>query len=537
MKTSANIAITTESNDIETMNTNSTSLNEERVNALLATRDQDNLLATARVKVKSKIGEKMDARTVVDNGSQSAMITERLVQVLALKPEIVYVKIDMVGEKNLQSFKRVKLEISSRWENGYAFTTYALVMKNITRLNVFKGDLLQYPHLQNLKYADPSIDSNDKIDLLLGVADYSRIVETGVIRASDEEPIAQNSRLGWLIMGPQANLDVTDLNLTDKMNPIKKVKVDVMLTNVEVVNKMTKFMDDENCDDSDDSEEEMTEEEKFCEEFYKKTTRQNADGRFIVSLPFKNQKSPDLGDSRKMAMATLFQLEKRMAKNNEFKMLYKESINEAIKLGHMVLIKDAPMDGHYIPHHAVMKDSTTTKLRPVHNGSAKTSNGKSLNEQMAIGKIEQTSIFELMLRWRKNKIAVIADLEKMYKQIQIDKTQYKYQLVLWRENPNEPIKTYALTTVIFGLSGSPYLAMRTLKQLAMQVAKKYPLASRAIMENFYMDNFSGGAESVADASKLCNELTKTFEALNSIFVNLQVIRKNLWRRFQSKSER
>ena len=41
-----------------------------------------------------------------------------------------------------------------------------------------------------------------------------------------------------------------------------------------------------------------------------------------------------------------------------------------------------------LPHHCVFKeDSTTTKLRVVFDGSAKTSNGLSLNESLVVGPV------------------------------------------------------------------------------------------------------------------------------------------------------
>lgn len=67
----------------------------------------------------------------------------------------------------------------------------------------------------------------------------------------------------------------------------------------------------------------------------------------------------------------------------------------------------------------------------------KTSNGLSLNEQLAVGKIDQPTIFTLMLRWRKAKIAIIADLEKTYRQIRLDESQQHLQMVLRRDTVNE----------------------------------------------------------------------------------------------------
>lgn len=111
-----------------------------------------------------------------------------------------------------------------------------------------------------------------------------------------------------------------------------------------------------------------------------KNVRRNEDGRIIVKLPFKSKTDHvDLGDTRKCAIATQFQLEKRFKKDPKLGDEYSKFIREGIDLGHIV---EVPFDerrfAYYIPQHCVFKDSTTTKLRVVYNASQKTTNGKSL---------------------------------------------------------------------------------------------------------------------------------------------------------------
>ncbi|GFX41413.1 integrase catalytic domain-containing protein [Trichonephila clavipes] len=55
------------------------------------------------------------------------------------------------------------------------------------------------------------------------------------------------------------------------------------------------------------------------------------------------------------------------------------------------------------------------------------------------------------------------------------KHQRKLQRILWRENMDEPIKTFELSTVTYGTTSAPFLATRTLKQLALDEAGNFPL--------------------------------------------------------------
>ena len=56
--------------------------------------------------------------------------------------------------------------------------------------------------------------------------------------------------------------------------------------------------------------------------------------------------------------------------------------------------------------------------------------------------------------------------EKMFHQIGLDVDDQEFQSILWRFRTDEPVKVYRLTTITFGLTSSPFLAIRTLLQLA-----------------------------------------------------------------------
>lgn len=166
---------------------------------------------------------------------------------------------------------------------------------------------------------------------------------------------------------------------------------------------------------------------------------------------------------------------------------------------------------NYLPHHAVFKESTTTKLRVVFDASRKTSNGKSLNENMTIGPTIQEDLASLIIRWRKYKIAFTADVEKMYRQILVDDEQTNLQRILWRNSPSEKMKEYRLTTITYGTSSAPYLAIRTLQQLAKDEAVRFPKASQIMLNDFYVDDVASGADTAAEAIQLKHELKNIME--------------------------
>lgn len=355
------------------------SIDDEKkdITALVASNASSSVLATAMVRVVAKSGEKIILRAVVDNCAESAFISEQAVQLLKLDKESVSVSITGIGEIEKQADRSVALTIFSRFGDEFTLTTNAIVLKKLTKYKT-KPNIHKYEYLKNLRMADPVTNSKEQVDIMLGTVEHGIILKQGLIKGKPNEPIAQDSELGWLISG--------GLGESAKVKVIRTVP---LVSNVEMNKKLDAFFSSDDIDDcSDDESDSYTEEEKYFENFFIETTKRDEKG-YIVKMPFKSKNEPEFGDSKKVAMATLFQLESRFAKNPKLKKEYTDAINDAIEKGHMKLISNEPKNAYSLPHHAVFKESTTTKLRTVFNASQKSSNGLSLNDTVAIGKIKQ----------------------------------------------------------------------------------------------------------------------------------------------------
>ena len=78
--------------------------------------------------------------------------------------------------------------------------------------------------------------------------------------------------------------------------------------------------------------------------------------------------------------------------------------------------------------------------------------------------------------------------------------------VVWRTDPNERIKDYQLTTVTYGTSAAPYLAIKTLQKLAQDDEKIFPEASKVLLSDFYVDDLISGGDSEEEVIHLKNDL-------------------------------
>uniref|UniRef100_T1GU92 Reverse transcriptase domain-containing protein n=1 Tax=Megaselia scalaris TaxID=36166 RepID=T1GU92_MEGSC len=102
----------------------------------------------------------------------------------------------------------------------------------------------------------------------------------------------------------------------------------------------------------------------------------------------------------------------------------------------------------------------------------------------------------------------------MYRKFWVNEHHHNYQKVLWRFSSKEPLKTYALTTVNFGTSSAPFLAITLLKYIAeSDIALNFPLSSKVVKLDFYVDDLVLGSyscEEVIDIQWQVRELLSNF---------------------------
>lgn len=228
-----------------------------------------------------------------------------------------------------------------------------------------------------------------------------------------------------------------------------------------------------------------------CEKHFLETFERDADGRYVVQLPFRKEVG-ELGASRPQTEKRFYQLERRLDQDPEKKKQYAEFIQQYIDLGHARVLERNEMeniDAYYLPHHCVFRpESSTTKLRVVFDGSSKTTSGHSLNDLMMIGPPVQDTLFEILLRFRLHKYAFTADVPKMYRQVRMNQHDTKFQRILWRDDRSKPLQEIELMTVTYGTAAAPFLATRALNQLAFDEQENHSQVSRLVLKGVYVDD-------------------------------------------------
>ncbi|GFX97539.1 integrase catalytic domain-containing protein [Trichonephila clavipes] len=226
-----------------------------------------------------------------------------------------------------------------------------------------------------------------------------------------------------------------------------------------------------------------------------------------------------LGNSKDIAIRRLNSLWKLLSRDSRYLSLYAEFLKEYEELGHLerVVESSEPPTHYYIPHHGVLRpEKLTTKLRIVFNGLSPTTTGISLNDILLKGEVKE-DVFETISRFRRHKFAFTTDIQKIYRQILINPDQQDLQRIIWKHGLDAEILTYRLKTVTYRLSNAPFLAIRTLQQLAKDEKSRFPLASETLLYDTYMDDIVSGAPDLETAQQLQSQLK---DALQSCGMNL-----------------
>lgn len=480
------------------------------------------LLSTAMVEIYNpNTRHHVTARALLDSGSQSSIITENLKLKLQLSSLPTKLNIIGIGNQNtcLKSLNRCNIMLASKC-NDYNIETSCLVLPQITtNLPNKTVDISEIQLPSHLKLADPKFNYSAPIDLLIGADIFWTLIEPRQISLGTNKPVMHKSKLGWILSGPISTSQNNHKN-SIHCNYAFIQSRESRVSNRSLNEQLAKFWEIEQVPQYDSLK---TEEEIECENHYVANTYRNDEGRFCVRLPLVSEPTC-LGDSFTLARNQFLSLERRLSKNSDLKNLYSQFIHEYSVLGHLseseILI---PRQSYFIPHHAVLKPSSeSTKLRVVFNGSARTTSGFSINDLLMVGPNIQDKLFNILLRFRQYTYVISADIEKMYRQVQIQNNDRDLQMILWRDTSTEALRSLRLNTVTYGLSSSSFLSTRCLWQLGEDSCE--PKIKNIIQNDFLVDDMLTGSDSETEL----HYIKKTVEStLAAGCFNLRKYRSNI----------
>ncbi|KAL0821872.1 hypothetical protein ABMA28_005274 [Loxostege sticticalis] len=456
------------------------------------------LLSTALVDVYDNNQKLSTVRCLIDTGSQATFISEACAQRLGISRKRVN-NLPVYGindNKPVYPKGVVSCFISPRNQSQPSIQVEALILPKLitTQMPTCQLPNTGWSHIQNLTLADPSFHTPQPVEMLLGADILPHILLHNTITGLPGSPIAMNSIFGYLLLGKLEFNSSIEVSLP----------VQVCHSSVNDDFDLQRFWELETISE----QKSLTPDELLCESIFENTHTRNECGRYVVALPFKPD-APPLGESRDIAISRFRKLEYKLERNSQLKRDYHACLQEYLELGHMEPVDSpaAAASTYYIPHHAVVKESSeTTKTRVVYDAGSKTTSGFSLNDNLLVGPKLHLDIVDVLLKFRIHSVAFTADIKQMYRNILIRESDRDFQRIVWRTSPEAPLRDYRLCTVTFGVSSSPYLALRTIQQLARDEAARFPRASQVLMSDVFVDDVVSGESDESRALSLQQEL-------------------------------
>ncbi|XP_063989936.1 uncharacterized protein LOC135169130 [Diachasmimorpha longicaudata] len=429
-------------------------------------------LATAKALASTSTGSHHMVRLLIDQGSEVTFMTDQM----SLWNRRPGVRVDSWSSKGQTS---ISVQRSTSDRNHCPHPGQAHI--NIPINSLRKGR---------------SKSSSTSIDIIIGADYYGQVIGHEVIKSPDNQLVAQQTIFGWIVSG---TVCCTDCKPKSSLTAVRVSPTEQLL------DLLKKFWVQEELSSS--KEILLNQDDQECELHFRNTHSRDSEGRYVVRLPLKTSVSA-LGESRRHALQLLNRTAKKLEANQEYGKLYKDFIREYEDLGHMRRVSEEsePSVSYYLPHHGVLReDSITTKLRVVFNGSSKTTSGVPLNDIRHAGGKLQTEGSDVLIWLRTFRLIVGMDIVKMFRQINVHQGDWDLQRILWKDEEGKII-TYQLTTVTYGQTCAPWLALRVLQQLVEDEGHQYPLAAVSLTKVRYVDDIYGGADSEEWLKELINQL-------------------------------
>jgi hypothetical protein len=148
----------------------------------------------------------------------------------------------------------------------------------------------------------------------------------------------------------------------------------------------------------------------------------------------------------------------------------------------------------------------------VFDASSKTPGGNSLNGVLAKGQNRLCKLQHLLVRFRRGKAAVTADISMAYNGTKLRPEHLKYQKYLWKDGLLEanPTKVMYVTTLIYGVKPSGQQTQVSLEKLAAYFRKQHRLLEGALVleTDTYVDDIINSQDSQQDCMAVSAEIVE-----------------------------
>ena len=493
------------------------------------------LLPIVSVKaINSDTNKSIMISCLLDTGCDTTMGTKRLAKELGLKSKsITDIKLVTTNAESYQTGFKADVTVEN-CTNGDRFSLADVIFvdKVAVQANYNNVEAVQIAGLEETPLTDLPSCNDGTVDMIIGV-DNEYLHDVSEIRRSAKCNIAAKlSKIGWALVG---HLGPREAKVTFNaiMGNNETICQDIHSNNIllmqEVQGLETPLHKGFICNGHADSCELLHAEidhyfnaefainvndedampsidDNLCTKMYDESVTKR-EGRYYLKLP-KRTDSVKLPSNREQAKSRLLQQRNLMRKDSELKSLYVTTFQKLIDTDKIEAVDAAeiPQDGRtfYIPHFITQQ----SKKRLVYDGSAQCGN-VSLNSVLFKGCDNLQRLSDVLLRFRRFKVAFSCDIKEMFMQCGIWEEDRDYLRILWFEENNIEgnIKEYRFKRLPFGLNCSMSMADYCLRKTAEENEVEVSAETvEVVKSSFYVDDGLVSCKSIAEGKKCVNEL-------------------------------
>ena len=440
-------------------------------------------LCVVPVKVHCK-GKTVRTYAFLDQGSTHSFCDDKLIRALGVSGQEENMTLQTLCNPSVTCRGvTLSLDVSSLDGIQSISLTKVFSIKNIpVSPNAIpaKGALNKMPHLHDIEFQKIP---GATVTLLIGADVPEAFCPIDIRRGNRGQPIAVETPLGWSLLGPSlssARSSNCSVNFVTRCDSGIERLVQTLWS--------TDFGDGISVFDQPYSREDKTMFNLL------ETSVKMTNGHYQLPLPWQPGIT-ELPNNKEMAFRRLLSLKGRLAKDNELRTKYAQTMqsylttNYASEIAENEQVQNESPLSWYLPHHPVIHP-LKNKVRVVFDCSAKYK-GVSLNDSLMSGPSLTNSLVGVLIRFRKEPVALIGDIHAMFHQVLV-KPEHRNSLkfLWWPEGDlNKQPTTHQMNVHLFGATSSPCCASYCLRQVVTDFGNKHlPITSEIIKCNFYVDD-------------------------------------------------
>ncbi|XP_070402814.1 uncharacterized protein [Nothobranchius furzeri] len=390
------------------------------------------------------------------------------------------------------------------------------------------GAALHQPHLHHIAKYIPDMDPEAEILLLLGRDVLRAHKVRQQVNGPHNAPFAQRLDLGWVVIGEvclgnvhKPTVDTFKTHVLDSgrhsiFQPCASVMhVKETQPSFSKPNKTPERLLGHtvfNQTEHDNKPAPSIEDILFLEIMDRNVYRDDT-GSWVAPLPFKEPRRR-LPNNKEHAVKRFESLQCQFRRKPEMQKQYVAFMERIIANGHAEVAPPLREDEEcwFLPSFGVYHPQKPNQIRVVFDSSAQYC-GVSLNDVLLTGPDLNNSLLGVLLRFRKERVAILADIQQMFHCFLVHGNHRNFLRFLWHEdnNPKKAVIDYRMKVHVFGNSPSPAVAIYGLRRAIAEGAEKYGTDTVKFVErHFYVDD---GLVSLPSEVEAINLLQRTQASL------------------------